>query len=307
MREGRNRRFVPAENRRNRNNGNFDQPDLAKIKIFDLGWLKANWDLQSFGQAASALIASPALSPYTHPKIDAFLKASRILERLENVIRQEEYLAVPGLKKLFQESRFFNSELIYFLAAADSSEESLGHSRFVAAYTVLLAQSSGITNRRALLDIERGALLHDIGKIGIPEGILQKREPLAEEEMDIIKYHPLIGFAMIEEFSFLQGAAEIVLFHHERYDGAGYPFGLQGEEIPLSARLFSLADTLDAITSDRPYRLARSFEEALEEIKSCSGSQFDPRLVDILLEIPVEKWKKVKEKVLKTVRQPAIN
>lgn len=80
---------------------------------------------------------------------------------------------------------------------------------------------------------------------------------------------------MIKEFSFLQGAAEIVLFHHERYDGSGYPFGLQGEEIPLSARLFSLSDTLDAITSDRPYRRGRSFEEALAEIEKCSGSQFD--------------------------------
>ncbi|MGB9893769.1 MAG: HD-GYP domain-containing protein [Candidatus Saccharicenans sp.] len=307
MRDGRLKRLLVAESRRSKNQNYFNPQDLARVRIFDLGWLKANWDLQSFGQAASALIAAPALSPYTHPKIEAFLKASRILERLENVIKQDEYLAVPGLKKLFQESRFFNSELIYFLASADSSEESLGHSRFVAAYTVLLAQNSGLTNRRALLDIERGALLHDIGKIGIPEGILQKKGPLAEEEMDIIKYHPLIGFAMIEEFSFLQGAAEIVLFHHERYDGTGYPFGLQGEEIPLSARLFSLADTLDAITSDRPYRQARTFEEALAEIKDCSGSQFDPRLVEIMLEIPAEKWQKTKEKVLKNLKVPAIN
>jgi len=158
-----------------------------------------------------------------------------------------------------------------------------------------------------LIDIERGALLHDIGKIGIPETILQKKEALTEEEMEIIRYHPLIGFAMIEEFSFLQGAAEIVLFHHEKYDGTGYPFGLIGEEIPLSARLFSLADTLDAITSDRPYRRGRSLEEALQEIEKCRGSQFDPELVDIMQAIPLDKWEKAKERARKTLRAPAIN
>lgn len=279
----------------------------SRVKVFDLSWLKTNWDIQGWGQVASSLMSSPYSSPYALSKIEAFLKASRILDRLENAIRQEEFLRMPGLKNLFNESRFFNSELIYFLAATDSREESLGHSRFVAAYTILLAQASGVVSRRALLDIERGALLHDLGKVGIPEDILQKRGPLTHEEMEIIKYHPLIGFAMIEEFSFLQGAAEIVLFHHERFDGTGYPFGLQGEEIPLSARLFSLADAIDVITSDRPYRRSRSFEEALEEVKLCSGSQFDPRLVEVTLEIPPEKWRKVKEKVLKSLKLPAVN
>lgn len=293
MKDDRAKKLIVEEKKKSRNNSYPDSQnlDITKIKVFDLNGLKA----------------TPTSSPYVLPKIEAFLRASRILDRLENAIRQEEYLKVPGLKKLFREKGFFNSELIYFLAATDSSEESLGHSRFVAAYTLLLAQHSGISNRRVLIDIERGALLHDIGKIGIPERILQKKEPLSDKEMEIIKYHPLIGFAMIKEFSFLQEAAEIVLFHHERYDGCGYPFGLQGEEIPLSARLFSLSDTLDAITSDRPYRRGRSFEEALAEIEKCSGSQFDPRLVEIMLAIPAEKWQKTKEKVLKSLRQPAIH
>lgn len=309
MKEDRLKKTATAETdeRKNRNRYLAAVQENSRVKVFDLSWLKTNWDIQGWGQVASALLNSPYSSPYSLSKIEAFLKASRILDRLENAIRQEEFVRIPGLKNLFNESRFFNSELIYFLAATDSREDSLGHSRFVAAYTVLLAQAAGITNRRTLLDIERGALLHDLGKVGIPEDILQKKGPLSDEEMEIIKYHPLIGFAMIEEFSFLQGAAEIVLFHHERFDGTGYPFGLQGEEIPLSARLFSLADTIDAITSDRPYRRSRDFEAALEEVKLCSGTQFDPRLVEVTLEIPPERWRKVKEKVLKSLRQPAVN
>ncbi len=279
--------MADADEKKNKNRYVAAVQENYRVKVFDLSWLKTNWDIQGWGQVASALMHSPYSSPYALSKIEAFLKASRILDRLENAIRQEELVRIPGLKNLSNERRFFNSELIYFLAATDSREESLGHSRFVAAYTVLLAQSAGVTGRRALLDIERGALLHDLGKVGIPEDILQKKGPLSDEEMEIIKYHPLIGFAMIEEFSFLQGAAEIVLFHHERFDGTGYPFGLQGEEIPLSARLFSLADTIDAITSDRPYRRCRGLE--------------------VTLEIPPDRWRKVKEKVLNSLHQPAVN
>lgn len=276
-----------------------------KIKIFDLDWLRLNWNINS--TASQIFLSCERYLPEAYNKIESYLRASRILEKLENVVQGDSRGDEPHFKKIFRERKFFNSELIYFLASTDSSEEDLGHSRFVAAYTVLLTQAAGITNRRYLADIERGALLHDLGKIGIPESILQKEGPLSPEEMEIIKYHPLIGFAMIEEFSFLQGAAEIVLFHHERYDGSGYPFGLAGAEIPLSARIFALADTLDAITSNRPYRRGRTFEEALREIEKCCGTQFDPELVDVMLEIPVEKWVKVKEKVLGSLQQPVIN
>lgn len=308
MKDNRPKRLALAESHGKKDKDLYSGlQENSRVKVFDLSWLKTNWDLQGWGQAASALMNYPFSSPFALSKIEAFLKASRILDRLENAMRQEEFGRIPGLKKLFHDSRFFNSELIYFLAATDSREENLGHSRFVAGYTLLMAQTAGVTGRRALLDIERGALLHDLGKVGIPEDILQKKGPLTEEEMEIIRYHPLIGFAMIEEFSFLQGAAEIILFHHERYDGTGYPFGLQAEEIPLSARLFSLADAIDAMTSDRPYRRSRSFEEALEEIKLCSGTQFDPQLVEITLSIPAHRWIKTREKVLKSLRQPAVN
>jgi HD-GYP domain-containing protein (c-di-GMP phosphodiesterase class II) len=165
----------------------------------------------------------------------------------------------------------------------------------------------GIEDKKFLADIERGALLHDIGKIGIPESILRKKGPLTLFEREIVKDHPLLGFKLIEEFGFLQRAAQVVLYHHEHYNGLGYPYGLAGEQIPLEARLFSLADTVDAITSDRPYRQGRSFEEARREIERHSGSQFDPALVEVFLSIPETRWVKTKMETLRTLRLPTVH
>jgi putative nucleotidyltransferase with HDIG domain len=202
---------------------------------------------------------------------------------------------------------FFNSNLIHFIAATDDNEDTVGHSQFVASYTLLLSRELGIEDKKFLADIERGALLHDIGKIGIPESILRKRGPLTLFEREIIKDHPLLGFKLIEEFGFLQRAAQVVLYHHEQYSGLGYPYGLAGEQIPLEARLFSLADTVDAITSDRPYRQGKSFAEARREIERHSGSQFDPALVEVFLSIPETRWEKTKLETLRTLRLPTVH
>ncbi len=202
---------------------------------------------------------------------------------------------------------FFNSNLIQFIAATDDNEDTLGHSQLVAAYTLLLAREAGIEDNQFLVDIERGALLHDIGKIGIPDSILNKKGPLSLMEKEIIKDHPLLGFKLIEEFAFLERASRIVLFHHEQFNGQGYPYGLAGEDIPFEARIFSLADTLDAITSDRPYRKGRGFEEARREIERYSGSQFDPNLVEIFLAIPKERWQQAKLETMKSWRLPLVH
>ena len=194
-----------------------------------------------------------------------------------------------------EKEAFLNSSLLYYIAATDGNEDTVGHSQLVARYTIFLAKAIGIEDKNSLINIERGALLHDIGKIGIPELILRKTGPLTEIEREIVQEHPFLGYRMIEEFDFLKEAAQVVLFHHESYSGDGYPFGLNGEEIPLEARIFALADTLDAITSDRTYREGRNFDEAYREIEKNQGSQFDPLLVEVFLSIPKEEWQNIKE------------
>lgn len=202
---------------------------------------------------------------------------------------------------------FFNSNLIHFIAATDDNEDTVGHSQYVANYSLLLTRELGISDRRFLVDIERGALLHDIGKIGIPDSILKKRGSLTTIEREIMKDHPLLGYKLIEEFSFLKQASLVVLCHHEHFDGTGYPYGLAGEDIPLEARIFSLADTVDAITSDRPYRKGQSFESARLEIEKHSGSQFDPQLVEVFLTIPEERWQRAKLDTLRNLKLPTVH
>lgn len=222
----------------------------------------------------------------------------------EQIFRGQEELDEGGFA---EKQRFFNSNLIQFIAATDDNEDTVGHSQFVANYTLLLARELGIDDQKYLVDLERGALLHDIGKIGIPESILKKKGPLTMIEREIIKDHPLLGFKLIEGFSFLERAAQVVLFHHEHFAGGGYPYGLAGEQIPLEARLFSIADTVDAITSDRPYRKGQGFEVARREVERNSASQFDPELVAVFLSIPQERWEKAKLDTLRTLRLPTIH
>lgn len=180
------------------------------------------------------------------------------------------------------------------LAALDTRDtETEGHSERVAAYTMMMAQQLELSQEE-LISIERGALLHDIGKIGVPDSILYKPGPLDDEEWVIMKQHPIIGYRMCMKVGLLQPAAPIVLHHHERWDGEGYPYGLSSEEIPLGARLFAIADTLDAITSNRTYRKSRSFGEARREITGNAGTQFDPYLVEIFNQIDESEWETVR-------------
>jgi response regulator RpfG family c-di-GMP phosphodiesterase len=135
-----------------------------------------------------------------------------------------------------------------------------------------------------------GAYLHDVGKIGIPEHILLKKGPLLPEERRIMQRHPQMGHTMIRNIEFLGFATDVVLCHHESYDGSGYPRGLRGEDIPLNARIFSVVDTLDAMTSDRPYRSALPFTAFAAELKKKAGSMFDPEIVKAFLAAPQQTW-----------------
>lgn len=168
-------------------------------------------------------------------------------------------------------------------------EETEGHSRRVTAYTIALAQAMGV-EAEELRTIARGAFLHDIGKIATPDNILLKPGRLSGEEMTIMKQHCERGYEMVRKIPFLREAAEIVYAHQEHFDGSGYPRGLRGEAIPLGARIFAIADSLDAMTSDRPYRKGTTFAAATEEIVRCAGRQFDPQIVEVFLAISHTTW-----------------
>jgi response regulator RpfG family c-di-GMP phosphodiesterase len=179
----------------------------------------------------------------------------------------------------------YSTTLWALVAALDAREHEVSnHSQRVVRYTLAIARRLGISD--ALLpSIGRGALLHDIGKIGITDAILLKPGKLTEEEWTVMRTHPQIGHDILRAIPFLGSPADIVLAHQERYDGKGYPRGLAGEAVPLGARVFAIADTYDAITSDRPYRKRQTPEAARQEITRCSGTQFDPRCVEAFLTI----------------------
>ncbi len=175
--------------------------------------------------------------------------------------------------------------------------ETEGHSKRVTAYTMALARSMGLPETE-LQVIARGAYLHDIGKMAVPDAILLKSGPLTSSEVSTMQTHCERGYKIIRKIPFLSEAAEIVHAHQERFDGSGYPRGLKGEEIHLGARIFTVADTLDAITSDRPYRRANSFEFARREIERCARTQFDPAVVEAFLKIPISFWLQIREEIL---------
>ena len=175
-------------------------------------------------------------------------------------------------------------------------EETEGHSKRVTAYTVALAREMGL-NADQLRVIARGAFLHDIGKIATPDRILLKPSKLDAEEMAIMREHCGQGYEIVRKIPFLREAAEIVYAHQEKFDGSGYPRGLKGEGIPLGARIFAIADTMDAMTSDRPYRSGTTFEAAAGEIERCAGTQFDPQIVKVFLQMQVEGWAAIRAEI----------
>jgi len=162
--------------------------------------------------------------------------------------------------------------------------ETEGHSQRVLNLTLQLSRKLGITGDE-IKHVQRGALLHDIGKMGVPDSILFKEGPLTKEEWVVMRKHPQFAYDMLSEIPFLEKAIDIPYCHHEKWDGSGYPRGLCGEEIPLSARIFAIIDVWDALRSDRPYREAWSDEEALKEIKRGKGTHFDPVVMETFLDV----------------------
>src|SRR3954467_5467287 len=174
--------------------------------------------------------------------------------------------------------------------------ETEGHSKRVTAFTIAIARAMGLSSDRIRV-IARGAFLHDIGKMAIPDAILRKPGALTPDEINIMKEHCWHGYQILRKIPFLAEAADIVYAHQEKWDGSGYPRALKGEEIPLGARIFSLADTMDAIMSDRPYRAAQPFAAARDEIVRWSGRQFDPNIVKSFVDMPESIWHDLRKEI----------
>jgi putative nucleotidyltransferase with HDIG domain len=204
--------------------------------------------------------------------------------------------------KALELEEIYTATLENLMTALDLRDvETFGHSITVAKYCQSLAKLVGISEESALDNIRKGALLHDIGKIAIPDSILKKPSPLSASEWEKIKLHPVLGYGLIKEIKLVKEVGNVILYHHEKYDGSGYPKGLKGEAIPLEARMFALADALDAITSHRPYRKERDFAAAGREIENGRGGQFDPMVVDAFCSVRLEEWEKIRYETTKLI------
>ncbi len=262
--------------------------DAAVIVLTGVGDVKTA--IESLKHGAHDFIIKPV-------NLDELLiAAERALERRQLLIERREY-QVTLERRVVEATRDLDATYTQLQETYRATLEALGsaldtrdvgtesHSRRVHGYSLSVARAYGVPEHQ-IEDIEQGVLLHDIGKIGIPDGILLKPGPLTPDEWRIMRTHSEIGKRLVERIPFLRGAVPVIYCHHERWDGTGYPRGLKGEEIPLGARIFAVADAFDAMTFDRPYSTAISCEAARKEIQRCSGTHFDPRVVEIFLGIP---------------------
>jgi putative nucleotidyltransferase with HDIG domain len=228
---------------------------------------------------------------------------SNYLQNLEQLVQARTEMLRLAIEDLEHSYDFTLEALGNALDLKDSETE--GHSKRVTAYTITLARAMGITPAEIKV-FARAAFLHDIGKMAIPDEILCKPGALTPEEQKIMREHCTRGYNMLCKIPFLSESAEIVYSHQEHYDGSGYPRGLHESDIPIGARIFAVADALDAITSDRPYRKARGFDAAREEILRCSGTQFDPGVVEVYLKIPNELWHELRAEITAENMHPSI-
>ncbi|HYL83062.1 MAG TPA: HD domain-containing phosphohydrolase [Candidatus Angelobacter sp.] len=250
--------------------------------------------VQAMRCGADDYLVKPLLESAVLASLENALHKWQLEEEVEHYRRRLEEMVAERTGQLQaalrQIERSYEDTLQALGAAIDLRDnETAGHSRRVCRYSLEIARAMGWPDQQ-LESLARGAHLHDIGKLGIPDGILLKPGPLTPEERTLMQRHVQIGFDLVKDIPFLADVAEMILMHHERFDGGGYPRGLKGEEVLLSARIFAVADTLDAITSDRPYRQASSFDVGREAIRRASGSQFDPQVVSVFLSLPEQTW-----------------
>ena len=218
---------------------------------------------------------------------DLVVAKQRYENHLEELVEQRTAELDRALNSLEGAYRSTLKALTAALETRDS--ETHGHSERVVTYSLRLGREYGLTPEE-MKSLEFGSLLHDIGKIGVPDSILRKPAKLTEEEWVRMREHPVHGQQILRGIEFLQGASRVVAQHHEQWDGSGYPNGLRGEQIDICARIFSVADAFDAITSDRVYRRGKPYEAAAQELDDWAGRQFDPKVVEAFHRVPKEDW-----------------
>ena len=272
---------------------------IRKLYLFPI-LLSAMW----FG--ARGAIVSTAFATVVCGGLAGNAWPAEVSSQVERVGEVAVFWLVGALSASFfeQQRRFIgqievanDNTLMALAAALDVREHNTGvHSQRVADYTLRLAREAGIRDKDTLDAFWRGALLHDVGKIGIPDNVLLKPGPLSEEEWVVMRNHPEVGARMLRKIEFLRGPSEIVRSHHERFDGTGYPRKLKGALIPLGARLFAVIDVYDALTTDRAYHTARSHTDALAKIREGTGTHFDSAIVAAFAKIPFEELRAIAKK-----------
>jgi putative nucleotidyltransferase with HDIG domain len=288
-------------------------PEMDGIKLLD--WVRqydpevpvimvtAMHDISTALEAIRRGAYDYILKPFEKDQL--FLGVGRALQHRRLIIENRSYQR--NLEQLVEErtaqlsgaltqlEQSYDDTLEALGSALDLKDaETEGHCQRVTAFTISIAKAMPVPNPY-LPVLARAAFLHDIGKMAIPDGILRKPGPLDDAEKQIMRKHCEIGYNMLIRIPFLRDAAEIVLAHQEFFDGSGYPRALRGEQIPLGARIFTIADSLDAMISDRPYRKALPLSHAREEVRRCSGTQFDPKVVEVFLSIPEQHWVELRE------------
>lgn len=281
--------------------GDFTEPPILLL-VVDQEQVPEALHLIESG-AAYSFLARPLLEIQFLPEIRKAMEFRRLKQHnsrfryhLESLISARTQMLQNAMQQLEQSYDITLEALGNALDLKDAETE--GHCKRVTAYTLALGRALGL-NEQQLRTVGRGAFLHDVGKMAIPDAILRKPGKLTEEEQEIMRTHSELGYRMIQKIPYLREPAEIIYAHQECFDGSGYPRGLRGEEIPVGARIFALADTLDAITSNRPYRKAATIAEARKEVLRCAGTQFDPAIVDVFVATPDSIWLNLREGIMR--------
>jgi putative two-component system response regulator len=255
-----------------------NEKELAEVPIL---FLTALDDRQSLLNGLEAGADDFISKPVDRYELRARLLGITRLNRYRKLMTERKNLEEAHKQLLFA----YDETIEGWSRAMDlRDKETEGHSQRVTELTLKLASAFGIP-KQDLVHVRRGALLHDMGKLGIPDSILLKSGKLTDEEWAFMRQHPQLAHNMLYPIEYLRPAMEIPYCHHEKWDGTGYPRGLQGEQIPLAARLFAIVDVWDALTSDRPYRKAWERDKVLAHIKEESGKHFDPNVVEVFLQI----------------------